>query len=453
MPERSILSSISTLSCLPVTFKSTIISLITSESTPWCEVGDLIGERERIVRDKRYCRLESFRAFDPHELSEIASSCSEGDPIGSFIQPSIRPLTSSKPYSWLYDQTHDNPSQIQRRSVEDALPRSAVVAMSNCSTGSTRGYDELVPQHIDVVHENRLYSQWVRAYHHSPQYINEKTGIIQVKKALNKLHIDLAQQGFTQVCSPFISLKSWMKRQTFSRSWWSIKSLVQWSWWHVTILKHTSPFFSSPINPSIKWMKSGNTSLRWPSKASSIKSCWKRSHLILETSNLSNASRNRRTSSMDWNTRRSISKRIFTSKKADAFGWLHRILRIIRDFVRLNSPNSFVRVRLSFWRSLCFHRFVSRSCRWNKCSINTINAPATSIRLCRNWLLSIFNVFSIDRQRKNKPTAKDSICTTSRSSVRCSTAVCKDRCPSWKRFVCIINWNIRLWLIWNKAIG
>lgn len=201
-------------SCLPVTFKSITISLITSESIPWCEVGDLIRERERIGRNERYRHLESFRAFDPHELSQIASSCSEGDPIGSFIQPSIRPLTSSKPYSWLYDQTHDNPSQIQRRSVEDALPRSAVVAMSNCSTGSTRGYDELVPQHIDVVHEKRLYSQWGKVYHHSPQYINEKTGIIQVKRALNKLHIYLAQQGFTQVCSPFISRKQWIGKET-----------------------------------------------------------------------------------------------------------------------------------------------------------------------------------------------------------------------------------------------
>ena len=75
--------------------------------------------------------------------------------------------------------------------------------MSNCSTGSNRGYDELVPHHIDVVHEKRLYSQWGKNNQPSPQYINEKTGIIEVKKALNKLHIDLAQQGFTQVCSLF----------------------------------------------------------------------------------------------------------------------------------------------------------------------------------------------------------------------------------------------------------
>ena len=138
---------------------------------------------------------ESYRAFDPYELGQITSSVSEGNAIGSLIPCKTRLLTSNKPYSWFYDQTHDNPCQLERRSVEDVLSRSAIVAMAHCSTGSTRGYDELVPHHIDVVHETRFYPRWG----YQSKHVNEKTGIIQIKQLLNKFHIDLAQQGFTQL--------------------------------------------------------------------------------------------------------------------------------------------------------------------------------------------------------------------------------------------------------------
>jgi glycogen debranching enzyme len=100
---------------------------------------------------------ESYRAFDPHELEQICSSCSEGEPVGSLIRSNRSALKALKTYSLFYDQTHDNPSQIERRSVEDILPRSSLVIFSHCSIRSNRGYDELVPHHIDVVHETRLY--------------------------------------------------------------------------------------------------------------------------------------------------------------------------------------------------------------------------------------------------------------------------------------------------------
>ncbi|CAM4839817.1 unnamed protein product [Rotaria magnacalcarata] len=138
---------------------------------------------------------ETWRVNHCYEFGEIISLTSESDPIGSFNKSRIHKLLPTKPYSWFYDQTHDNPCQIEKRSVEDSITRSACIAMANCSTGSNRGYDELIPHYIDVVNETRLYSKWG----YQNKEVNEKTAIISIKKSLNTLHIDLFQQGFTQL--------------------------------------------------------------------------------------------------------------------------------------------------------------------------------------------------------------------------------------------------------------
>ncbi|CAF3393676.1 unnamed protein product, partial [Rotaria socialis] len=46
--------------------------------------------------------------------------------MGSFILDNMRPLETNL-YLWYYDQAHDNPCQVERRSVEDVLPHSAIV--------------------------------------------------------------------------------------------------------------------------------------------------------------------------------------------------------------------------------------------------------------------------------------------------------------------------------------
>lgn len=97
----------------------------------------------------------------------------------------------SVPGSLLIDCTHDNETPNQKRTAEDALPNAALVAMASCAIGSTRGYDELVAHNIDVVKEHRLYRSAVNVKDHN--------SILPVKQLLNKLHHDMATQGFTEV--------------------------------------------------------------------------------------------------------------------------------------------------------------------------------------------------------------------------------------------------------------
>ncbi|KAG7275133.1 hypothetical protein CRUP_024699, partial [Coryphaenoides rupestris] len=96
--------------------------------------------------------------------------------LGITSLPSLRPLVPCVAHAMFLDVTHDNQCPIEIRSVYDCLPSSAIVSMACCATGSTRGYDELVPHQVSL-----------------------QTGILAGKRALNKLHQELAARGFTQV--------------------------------------------------------------------------------------------------------------------------------------------------------------------------------------------------------------------------------------------------------------
>ncbi|CAL8398012.1 unnamed protein product [Arctogadus glacialis] len=129
-----------------------------------------------------------------------------GQPVGSFVQPTLRPLVPCVAHALFLDVTHDNRCPIQLRSVYDSLPSSAIVSMACCATGSTRGYDELVPHQISVMDEERLYARWTPQDPRTPQgrgpdpgEVDLQTGIVAAKLALNRLHRELAEQGFTQV--------------------------------------------------------------------------------------------------------------------------------------------------------------------------------------------------------------------------------------------------------------
>ncbi|XP_040065011.2 glycogen debranching enzyme [Ixodes scapularis] len=137
---------------------------------------------------------EAMSAPDARELGRLVYRFG-GDPVGSFLAPPVRPLAPCVAHALFMDMTHDNPSPFEKRSPYDVLPSAAVVAMACCGTGSSRGYDEMVPHHIHVVEEEREFLPWGQA----AAAVHLESGIVAAKRALNQLHFELGKRGYRHV--------------------------------------------------------------------------------------------------------------------------------------------------------------------------------------------------------------------------------------------------------------
>ena len=126
------------------------------------------------------------------ELNSVATSLStaelSGDESVSTAAELVCDLKPARPHALFVDCTHDNESAAQKRTAEDTLSTSALVAMTACAVGSVRGYDELFLERLDLVKERRYYQ--VAAMH---------TGIYPAKAVLLQLHQHMAAEGYQEV--------------------------------------------------------------------------------------------------------------------------------------------------------------------------------------------------------------------------------------------------------------
>jgi glycogen debranching enzyme len=132
---------------------------------------------------------EGMNANDPGEMTRYVQSHG-GTGIGSFHRSGVDSNHGSRsvPHALFMDCTHDNESPNQKRTAADTLPHAAIVGMSACAVGSVKGFDEIVPEGLDVVREKRGY-----------RVGGIGDGIGAVKKLVYEMHVEMAKDGMIEI--------------------------------------------------------------------------------------------------------------------------------------------------------------------------------------------------------------------------------------------------------------
>ncbi|PGH05318.1 glycogen debranching enzyme [Blastomyces parvus] len=169
---------------------------------------------------------EAMQAWNTAELSRLVHRHG-GRPIGSFDidlptcdfprgdstesgsrDEVVKNIREASIPALFMDCTHDNEVPAQKRQARDTLPNGALVAMCASASGSVMGYDEIYPNHLDLVAETRVYysgsldkegeGEGKEEEESDLSSVVGEGGIGGAKKLLNELHTRMAVDGYDE---------------------------------------------------------------------------------------------------------------------------------------------------------------------------------------------------------------------------------------------------------------
>ena len=157
-------------------------------------INSLIREMDNANEAKEESRL-LYRFGVNKPVGSMDGDClnSEGVAQDPFTKKSttcrITLLSGSAPHALFMDMTHDNETPTKKRTTIDAITMGSLVGFSWSAIGSTHGFDELYPEHLDVVTEKRFYRTFSSV---------EDAGIASVRRIVNHLHTEMVLEGYSE---------------------------------------------------------------------------------------------------------------------------------------------------------------------------------------------------------------------------------------------------------------